>query len=71
MTVNAPFARSSGGRLGPGGQEFFQDAKGSTWMTYHAWSAPNATYETRGARSLRFARVGFTDGVPTLDTDSR
>jgi beta-xylosidase len=67
MTLNAPLVRSWGARLGPGGQDFFQDEKGSTWMTYHAWSAPRATYAAGGARSLRFARIGFADGIPRLD----
>jgi beta-xylosidase len=65
-TLDRPFVASSKGLLGPGGQEFFEDAQGATWMTYHAWSPPRSTYASGGARSLRFARVGFERGAPEL-----
>jgi len=66
ITLDAPLVKSSLTKLGPGGQEFFDDGAGTTWMTYHAWSAPKSTYAAGGARSLRFARVTFTDGVPLV-----
>lgn len=66
MTKDVPLARSAGTTLGPGGQEFFDDASGTRWMAYHAWTAPDTTYAAGGARSLRFARVSFADGVPKL-----
>jgi beta-xylosidase len=65
-TLDAPLLKSSGGRLGPGGQEFFTDANGDWWMAYHAWTAPFATYASGGARSLHIAHVGFERGVPVL-----
>jgi len=66
MTLDGPLMKSSTTLLGPGGQELFDDADGRTWMAYHAWTAPNATYAAGGARSLRFARVDLTSGVPVV-----
>ena len=65
-TLDAPLLRSNGGMLGPGGQEFFEDANGATWMAFHAWSAPATSYAGGGARALRVARLTFADGVPRL-----
>jgi beta-xylosidase len=59
VTTGAPFLSSSGGALGPGGQEMFTGADGGLWMAYHAWTAPHTTYEQGGARSLRLARLQF------------
>ena len=71
VTVDSAVLRSSGSLLGPGGQEFFDDARGQRWMTYHAWSAPNATYAAGGARGLRFARVSFEGGAPSFTRSPR
>jgi beta-xylosidase len=65
-TMDAPLFGSAGALLGPGGQELFEDRNGSTWMVFHAWTAPYATYAAGGARSLRFARVNFDSGVPQI-----
>ncbi|HXJ21250.1 MAG TPA: glycoside hydrolase family 43 protein [Polyangia bacterium] len=65
VTTGAPFLASSGGLLGPGGQELFTGADGGLWMAYHAWTAPRTTYQQGGARSLRLARIDFRgDGQP-------
>lgn len=66
MTSREPLVKSFGATLGPGGQEFFTDTFGRTWMAYHAWTAPRATYASGGARSLRLARLGFADGAPIV-----
>jgi beta-xylosidase len=66
MTLDGPLVQSSATKLGPGGQEFFEDVAGARWMAYHAWSAPAATYAAGGARSLRFARVTFDAGIPVV-----
>jgi beta-xylosidase len=58
--------QSSKALLGPGGQEFFNDETGATWMAYHAWPAPNATYASGGARALRVTRLHFAGDDPTL-----
>jgi beta-xylosidase len=52
--------------LGPGGQELFTDAKGDLWMSYHAWTAPDAGYRIGGERSLRIDRIGFANGKPVI-----
>jgi beta-xylosidase len=65
-TLDAPLLKSAGGRLGPGGQEFFTDSKGDWWMAYHAWTAPFATYASGGARSLHIAHLGFEHGAPVI-----
>lgn len=65
-SVDAPLVGSHGARLGPGGQELFTGPDGGTWMAYHAWSAPKASYASGGARSLRFARVSFAGGAPVI-----
>jgi beta-xylosidase len=59
VTTGAPFLASSGGVLGPGGQELFTGADGGLLMAYHAWTAPRTTYQQGGARSLRLARIDF------------
>ena len=66
QTRDGPFLGSAGSTLGPGGQELFVDASGRTWMAYHAWTAPHATYADGGVRSLRLARVRFVAGSPVL-----
>jgi hypothetical protein len=58
--------RSDGALLGPGGQEFFRDATGQTFIAYHAWTAPVANYQRGGARSLRIEPVIFAGGVPKM-----
>jgi beta-xylosidase len=66
VTLDAPLLRSSGTKLGPGGQEFFDDGAGGTLMAYHAWSAPKPSYASGGARTLRLSRVTFGSGLPVF-----
>jgi beta-xylosidase len=66
---DGPLMHSHGLQLGPGGQEAFRDATGASWIAYHAWTAPRTTYAGGGARSLRFARLRFSDGAPRFDED--
>jgi beta-xylosidase len=69
VTTEAPLLASHGAALGPGGQEFFTDARGLTWMAYHAWTAPHTAYAEGGARVLRLARVTFsTTRAPVVNT---
>jgi beta-xylosidase len=65
-TLDGPLVGSIGETLGPGGQEFFTDTKGRTWMAYHAWSSPLVGYAQGGARSLRIDPIDFDGGVPKL-----
>jgi beta-xylosidase len=66
ITRDAPFVKSAGDVLGPGGQEIFRDVNGRAWMAFHAWTAPHASYAAGGARSLRIAPLGFVAGAPVL-----
>jgi beta-xylosidase len=65
-TIDTPWLKSEGTMLGPGGQEFFRDATGQAYITYHAWTAPNTTYTRGGARSLHIDPLQFIDGVPKI-----
>jgi beta-xylosidase len=71
VTLDSPLMKSSGSMLGPGGQELFTDPLGRTWMAYHAWTAPNASYRSGGMRSLRLAKVVFSNGVPIVVASPR
>ncbi len=62
-----PIFGSTSTLLGPGGQEFFDDARGNTFVAYHAWSAPHASYPSGGTRSLRIGRLGFEGTKPIID----
>jgi beta-xylosidase len=61
--LNKPWFSKQGGALGPGGADFFRDAGGQLWMTYHAWTAPRVGYPW-GRRSLRIEPVFFEGGAP-------
>jgi beta-xylosidase len=61
-TTEGPLVYSGADALGPGGEEFFTDSSGTTWMAYHAWNAPKASYAGGSARSLRLAPVHFDSG---------
>jgi beta-xylosidase len=65
-TLDGPLVKSVGDALGPGGQEFFTDPNGKTWMAYHGWTSPLVGYESGGKRSLRIDRVEFAGGVPSV-----
>lgn len=66
VTLDAPFLGSVGPLAGPGGQEIFEDASNATWMAFHAWTAPRASYASGGARALRLVRLSFANGVPSV-----
>lgn len=51
---------------GPGGQAFFVDRDRRSWLVYHAWTAPLATYAAGGARSLRVRPLVLGGGNLTL-----
>jgi hypothetical protein len=67
--AETPWLGSAGDAAGPGGQEFFRDGWGRTWIAYHAWSAERPSYQAGGARSLRVERVEVRDG--SLDLAGR
>ena len=66
MTVDAPLMKSTATALGPGGQEVFTDLFGRAWIAYHAWAPPKTSYADGGRRSLRLARLGFSQGTPLV-----
>ncbi|MEQ1504035.1 MAG: glycoside hydrolase family 43 protein [Myxococcota bacterium] len=55
---------------GPGGEAVFRDHDGRTWLAYHAWTAPIATYDEGGARSLRIDPVVFEGSTLRIDGPS-
>ncbi|MBX3210091.1 MAG: family 43 glycosylhydrolase [Labilithrix sp.] len=65
-TADGPLVKSDGEALGPGGQEFFTDTGGKTWMAYHGWSSPIVGYRNGGGRSLRIDPVAFAGEVPVI-----
>jgi len=56
---SGPFLTSYGSVAGPGGGSLFQDAAGSWWLGYAAWSAGCTSYACGGARRLFVAPVSF------------
>lgn len=66
MSIDGPLLKSHETALGPGGQEIFADHDGRRWMAYHAWTAPKTSYADGGMRSLRLARLAFSEGAPLL-----
>ncbi len=57
-----PWMQTNGAIAGPGAPDFFTDGRG-TWISYHAWTAPDVGYP-QGARSLRVSPVWFDGGWP-------
>ena len=68
--TQAPVLASANGAAGPGGADFFTDAAGELWISYHAWTAPRVGYPAGGSRSLRIDRVTFALGRPWIDGPS-
>jgi beta-xylosidase len=62
VSLGAPYLSSVGARIGPGGQELFEDANGAVWMAYHAWTSPKTSYGAGGLRSLRLLPMSFGPG---------
>jgi hypothetical protein len=54
-----PFLASSGSIAGPGGGSLFQDASGTWWIGYAAWTAGCTSYLCGGARRLYTAPMVF------------
>lgn len=55
---------------GPGGQAVLVDADDRSWLVYHAWTAPLATYDEGGVRSLRIDPIVFGPGTLQIDGPS-
>lgn len=64
-TANTPWLSSIFALAGPGGQDFFTDDSGQTWMSLHGWVAPDVGYPA-GKRALWVYRFGIENGVPKL-----
>lgn len=64
-TGAGPWLQSAFGLAGPGGQDFFTDEAGQTWMSLHGWIAPDVGYPA-GKRALWLYRFGIESGVPKL-----
>ena len=60
---NSPFLSYFGKAMGPGGQDFFTDATGNLWMSYHSWAFPYFGYPD-GTRNMRIDRMTFVDKAP-------
>ncbi|HUZ10594.1 MAG TPA: family 43 glycosylhydrolase [Acidimicrobiales bacterium] len=54
-----PILGSSGSIAGPGGGSLFQDAAGTWWIGYAAWTAGCTSYFCGGARQLYTAPLSF------------
>lgn len=70
---NNPILHNVRGVTGPGGGSLFQDARGSWWLAYHAWTG-GPGYDAGGVRNLRIDPLrwrGDTASVrgPTTDTE--
>ncbi|HVA09751.1 MAG TPA: family 43 glycosylhydrolase [Acidimicrobiales bacterium] len=59
-----PFVSSYGPVSGPGGGSWFQDAAGTYWLDYDAWTSGCTSYACGGARKLYVAQVNFGQGPP-------
>lgn len=70
-TGKEPFVKTMGKVFGPGGQEFFTDTVGRTWMAFHAWTSEKTSYALGGVRALHFALVEFADSVPMLKLEMK
>ena len=61
----APFLTTYGTAYGPGGGSLFQDADGSWWLGYAAWSAPCTSYggSCNAVRQLYTAPIDLSNGL--------
>jgi hypothetical protein len=59
----APFLTTYGSAYGPGGGALFQDANGSWWLGYAAWSAPCTSYGCGAVRELYTAPIDLSNGL--------
>ncbi len=51
---------------GPGGQDFFTDTKGQSWISMHGWTTGKVGYDNGGARSLWVFRFGIEADGPHI-----
>lgn len=62
-----PILRSRCRAAGPGHQALFVDAKGQTWIAYHAWKPADIGDRPGGpGRQLWFDRVNWKGGTPVV-----
>ncbi len=61
----APFLTTYGTAYGPGGGALFQDANGSWWLGYAAWSAPCTNYggSCNAVRYMYTAPIDLSNGL--------
>ena len=59
----APFLTTYGTAYGPGGGALFQDAQGSWWLGYAAWSKPCTSYSCGAVRQLYTAPIDLSNGL--------
>jgi beta-xylosidase len=62
---NNPILRSKCNAAGPGGETIVTDAKGQTWMVYHAWKA-TAVDDPNTGRQLWVDRLDWVNGKPVV-----
>ena len=60
-----PILKSNCNAAGPGGETIITDAKGQTWMLYHAWK-PSAVDDLTVGRWLWLDRLDWKNGRPTV-----
>merc|ERR1712224_30590 len=55
VTSSRPwFGPAYNNTVGTGGQEFFQDEDGETWIVFHGWKRGHAGYGSHGRRAVSF-----------------
>jgi len=61
-----PILSSTPDVAGPGGASVFQDAAGTAWLAYAAFTPPAVGYENGGVRSLRMDTLCLVGGLVTV-----
>ena len=62
---NNPILKTNCGAVGPGGETIITDARGQTWMLYHAW-APSAVGDNSVGRRLWIDKLNWKNGKPVV-----
>ena len=65
--LNEPWFKFKPPVMGPGGESFFTDTKGTLWMAYHAWTGADVGYSGGGQRSLHIDLVTFESDKPVTN----
>jgi beta-xylosidase len=65
-TTDRPLLGSGGEQAGTGGATVITGPAGDQWLAYHAWNPDAVGYNNGGARSLRFAALGWFAAQPVL-----